>query len=203
MKENTYSTDIREVTGTTDENGRWIVPGNTAPNDHQYLITVSGAGLKKGGAGPASRAAALDKDGAATKKDGDATARFAFLGFTGMWCSPYQDIYDHEYKRERAFVMTDRPVYRPGQTVKWKLWVNTSKYDKDSKSEFAGQSLGLNIKNPKGDMIFSESKAADGFGGIAGEFKLEKGATLGVYQIYNPNRGGGNLPGGGVQEAGV
>src|SRR4029079_11241602 len=60
--------------------------------------------------------------------------RFAFLGFTGVWTGDY---YDAEYNQVKVFTMTDRPVYRPGQPVHFKLWVERAQYDND-KSDFAG-----------------------------------------------------------------
>lgn len=41
--------------------------------------------------------------------------RLAYLGFSGTW---YPNYYDREYNQTKTFVMTDRPVYRPKQTVR-------------------------------------------------------------------------------------
>ena len=40
--------------------------------------------------------------------------RFAHLGFTNMWKAGY---YDAQYEATKVFTITDRPVYRPKQTV--------------------------------------------------------------------------------------
>ncbi|HEX2952311.1 MAG TPA: alpha-2-macroglobulin, partial [Armatimonadota bacterium] len=55
-----------------------------------------------------------------------ANGRLAYLGFTRAW---YGRQYDEAYNQVKTFVITDRPVYRPGQPVKFKFWVNTAKYD--------------------------------------------------------------------------
>src|SRR4051794_35759380 len=58
----------------------------------------------------------------ATTDDG----RLAYYGFTNAW---YGRWYDGEYNTTKAFGITDRPIYRPGQTVKFKFWVAQAKYD--------------------------------------------------------------------------
>ena len=61
---------------------------------------------------------------------------FAYLGFTDVW---YGNCYDAEYNATKVFTITDRPVYRPEQTVKFKFWVRHAKYDQEDVSTFANQ----------------------------------------------------------------
>src|SRR5262249_43569224 len=68
---------------------------------------------------------------ARTKQD-----RLAYLGFTNVW---YGNRHDPEYNARKVFTITDRPVYRPEQTVKFKFWVGQAKYDQGDDSPFAGQ----------------------------------------------------------------
>ena len=121
----------------------------------------------------------------ATTVGGDAKegGRLAYLGFTGVWGSNY---YDAEYNQTKVFVMTDRPVYRPGGPVKFKLWVNTAKYDLEGKSEFAGKEFTVRISDPKGEKVLEKKFTADEFGGFDSEITLDKTATLGVYHISLP-----------------
>ena len=42
--------------------------------------------------------------------------------------------YDPQYNQVKAFAITDRPVYRPDQTVKFKFWVRHAQYDRDDTS---------------------------------------------------------------------
>ncbi len=63
----------------------------------------------------------------ATTKQG----RLAFLGFSGIWYSNY---YDHDYNQRKIFTITDRPVYRPNQSVKFKAWIRHTKYDLENVS---------------------------------------------------------------------
>ena len=121
--------------------------------------------------------------------------RFSFLGFQGVW---YNRIHDQEYHQVKAFTMTDRPVYRPGQKVEFKSWIRTAKYDQENTSEFARQSFAVDIHNPKGDKIYSEVLAADEYGGITGTYELPGDATLGQYnmQIFDAARQVGYAAGG-------
>jgi uncharacterized protein YfaS (alpha-2-macroglobulin family) len=112
----------------------------------------------------------------ATTRDG----RLAFLGFSSVWYPGYDDV---EYNQTKTLIMTDRPVYRPGQTVKFKAWVRQAKYDRDETSSFAGQRFALRIDNPKNEQIYSQTLTADAYGGIEGAFELPADAALGVYRI--------------------
>ena len=61
------------------------------------------------------------------------------------------------------------------------------------KSEFANQTFNVEIHNPKGEKIFAKAFTADAYGGIEGEFDLPADATLGVYQLFVVNYGGGSF----------
>jgi len=116
------------------------------------------------------------------------SGRFAYLGFTGVW---YSRRHDPEYNATKTFTITDRPVYRPDQTVKYKFWVRHAQYDKDDVSQFAGQSTTIRIHSPKGEELLKKDVKLDEFGGVEGEWKLPADAMLGVYRL-NCSHGGGN-----------
>lgn len=109
--------------------------------------------------------------------------RLAYLGFSGAW---YGGGYDSEYNAMKTFALTDRPVYRPNQAMKFKFWVSTAKYDQGDKNVYAGKSFPVVIYNPKGEKIFEKTYTADEFGGIDGDYTLAKDATLGVYSVQIP-----------------
>ena len=73
--------------------------------------------------------------------------RLAYLGFTNVWSGDY---YDSQYNETKVYTITDRPVYRPNQKVQFKFWVCHAQYDQEDKSEFANQTFGVEIQNPKG-----------------------------------------------------
>ncbi|HEY3964749.1 MAG TPA: MG2 domain-containing protein [Planctomycetaceae bacterium] len=116
--------------------------------------------------------------------------RFAYLGFTGVW---YGNYHDADYNQTKVFTITDRPVYRPNQTVKFKFWVEHAKYDEAEVSAFANRPFAVQINNPQGEKIFERSITADEYGGLDGEFPLPKGAALGVYSVFLVNHGGGTF----------
>jgi len=116
-----------------------------------------------------------------------AEGRFAYTGFSNIWPAQY---YDYPYNQQKVFTITDRPVYRPNQTVKFKFWVGEAKYDVEGKSKFAGQQFNVEIHNPRQEKIFSKGFIADDFGGLDGEFTLGKDAELGNYSLYITNLGG-------------
>ena len=117
--------------------------------------------------------------------------RLAFLGFSSVW---YPNYYDRPYNQTKTFIMTDRPVYRPKQKVRFKLWVRHAKYDQADSSVYAGRSFSVMIHNPRNEQIFSRSIQADSHGGLAGEFDIPRDAPLGVYRISHGSGGiyGGN-----------
>ncbi|MBN2579397.1 MAG: alpha-2-macroglobulin [Pirellulales bacterium] len=106
--------------------------------------------------------------------------RFAFLGFSHVW---YGNWYDAQYNETKVYVITDRPVYRPEQEAKYKIWVRKAQYDMGDVSEYAGHDFTVEIYNPKGEKIVTEQKKADAYGGLEGIYKLPKEAPLGVYRI--------------------
>jgi uncharacterized protein YfaS (alpha-2-macroglobulin family) len=110
----------------------------------------------------------------------------AFLGFEGIW---YRDGNEAEYESNKAFVITDRPVYRPGQTMHWKFWVAEARYDAPMASKFAGRSFKITLSNPRGESLLEKSFTADSFGGFDGDFRLPDDAALGDYSLVidDPN----------------
>lgn len=160
--QNVWKVETKEFKGAADQEGQLLLGGDKVPTDHQWLITAKKA-----------------KDGP------DGADRMAYLGFSHVW---YGREYDPEYNATRAFVITDRPVYRPEQKVEFKAWVRHSKYDQPNVSEFAGKDFTVRIMNPKGEKAFEKTLKADEFGGINGTFDLTTGMTLGTYgmQIFEP-----------------
>lgn len=121
---------------------------------------------------------------------GGTDERFAFLGFSGVW---YADRFDQDYNEIKVFSITDRPVYRPVQPVKFKFWVRHAKYDQPDKSDYANQEYRILINNPMGEEVFNQTIKTDAYAGLEGEYLLPKDAKLGMYSInlQGPNFGGG------------
>ncbi len=114
--------------------------------------------------------------------------RLAFLGFNNIWQGHYNR---YEYHQRKTYAITDRPVYRPSQKVKFKFWTSQVRYDVDDVSQYAGRTFNVRINNPKGEKIYDKPLKADQYGGFQDEFELPQDATLGQYYIYVHRWGGG------------
>ncbi|HEX2747996.1 MAG TPA: MG2 domain-containing protein, partial [Verrucomicrobiales bacterium] len=107
--------------------------------------------------------------------------RFAHLGFSGVWI-PGKGA--QEWNQRKIQLITDRPVYRPGQEVKFKAWARLAKYDlPEDKSAFANEKFTVRIYNPKNEKVFEKELTTDAWAGMADTLKLDEGATLGVYRF--------------------
>src|SRR5690606_34773192 len=96
-------------------------------------------------------------------------------------------------KEVRTFSVTDRPVYRPGQKVHYKLWVGRSAYDGPEESEFAHKTFQLEVINPRNEKVATAQLTANAYGGLSGEFGLPPDATLGIYRLHLLNYGQGTF----------
>lgn len=111
----------------------------------------------------------------------NAKGRLAYLGFSGIW---FGHNYDPIYNKTKVFMITDRPVYRPAQSVKLKYWIRHARYDKENTSDFANQNFSVIITNPKGEKVFEKTFKTDEYGGLNCEFTIPSDATLGQYYAY-------------------
>lgn len=81
----------------------------------------------------------------------------------------------------RAFCVTDRPVYRPGQTVKFKIWLRGMKNGQHE--NMPGENLLVEAFDAKGNSLKKLEKATDPYGGVEGELTLGEEPPLGGYQV--------------------
>jgi uncharacterized protein YfaS (alpha-2-macroglobulin family) len=169
---NRYTVDTKVAIAETDDTGQAFLP---IPNDEkdptqrefQWIATAT------------------------TPRDRSASAgRLAYLGFHNVWRATYHEA---QYNEIKTFAITDRPVYRPGQTVEFKFWIRRAQYDLDDKSLFAHQTFAVEIHDPKGEKVYTKTLTSDIYGGIADRFELPAEARLGQYQLLVVNRGGGTF----------
>ena len=116
--------------------------------------------------------------------------RTAFLGFEHIWFPTYDD---QTYQQEKGFLLTDRPAYRPGDTVKVKGWASRTAYEEDGKSMFAGKSFQIIVNSARGEQVLKQSVKADRFGGFDFEHILPDDAQLGSYQVRFDGAPHGNV----------
>src|SRR5262249_53468718 len=106
---NQFNVVTTKFSEKTNNDGQLVLGQNRLAQDYQWLITST------------------------TRPAADGRGRFAYLGFTNVW---YQPRHDQEYNADRTFIITDRPVYRPENTVNFKMWTQHSKYDQPDVSSF-------------------------------------------------------------------
>lgn len=110
----------------------------------------------------------------------DNEGRLAYLGFQSVWTS---ERYEEQYNSVKTLVITDRPIYRPGQALQYKVWVGQTQYDQDGPSPFKDQTVPITIHDPEGNEVHSASLKADEYGGVAGTFEIPESAKLGQYYV--------------------
>ncbi|MBQ5789549.1 MAG: hypothetical protein IIW01_04610, partial [Thermoguttaceae bacterium] len=125
-------------------------------------------------------------------KNSDEPSRFAYLSTQRLDAQlrRAENLANNEFEEQaRAYFVSDRPLYRPGQKAEFKFWLGTAKYDLPETHLWAGKEVKYSITSPRGDEVKTETVVLDDFGAFAGSFELPKDAQLGVYnvQIHSTN----------------
>jgi hypothetical protein len=84
-----------------------------------------------------------------------------------------------------AYVYTDRPIYRPGDTVHFRLIVRQVSNGRYSLPDTSSYKLVLN--DTQGLPIANFDLPLSGFGSAHGEYNLPSGAVPGTYALINPD----------------
>lgn len=102
------------------------------------------------------------------------------LAWSGMhWWNRYSP--SHMQEGIFAYCITDRPVYRPNQTVRFKVWVRQKRAGVFENAP--GKGSGVSIYDPRGNEVFKANGQTDDFGGFDGEFTLAEEPKLGVWRL--------------------
>ncbi len=120
--------------------------------------------------------------------------RLAYLGFQNIW---FQESSVDRYDESKAFLVTDRPVYRPGQKMSFQTWLRRADYlsDEGRSCPKEGEKFSVEIRDPKGEIVHEAKHAVDRYGSFNGEITIPDDATLGVYTVSVPweNGYGGSI----------
>ncbi len=81
----------------------------------------------------------------------------------------------------RIYAFTDRPAYRPGETVEWKALARVRADGRYSTP--AGDRLGYRIEDPRGTRVKEGSLLLNEFGSGFGELALDASMVLGPYRL--------------------
>jgi len=87
----------------------------------------------------------------------------------------------------KAFVYTDRPVYRPGHTVHFKAVVRRNKNDVVDLPE--ERALPVKIMDPDNKAVFAQDLAVSAHGTMSADLTLASDAALGYYNIQIQRNG--------------
>ena len=81
----------------------------------------------------------------------------------------------------KLFAFTDRPAYRPGQSVSWKVVARTKR---DGRYVTPAQKrLGFRVSNPRGEELRTGELGLNAFGSGWGELETQEALPLGEYSI--------------------
>jgi alpha-2-macroglobulin len=111
---------------------------------------------------------------------GDGPNRMAFSFFQNWNETDYYD--ELLGQSPRNYVITDRPVYRPNTTVRFRVWTR-SRSDGRYDTTAHGSVVGIEIYDPKNSRVLSTTFATDDNGCVSGEYPIPAEAALGLYQI--------------------
>ncbi len=81
----------------------------------------------------------------------------------------------------KIYASTDRPAYRPGETVQWKF--TARRYDGSVYSTPSGQVIGFQITDPRGVKIKEDTATLNSFGSAWGSLDLIDTMPLGEYHV--------------------
>jgi len=81
----------------------------------------------------------------------------------------------------KFFVVTDRPAYRPGDSLKWKF---TARREKDGAyTTPSGETLGVTLRDQRGGELWKGTVTANEFGSAWGEVPLTDKMALGMIRM--------------------
>ena len=88
---------------------------------------------------------------------------------------------NHQNDSWRIYAFTDRPAYRPKETVQWKIIAR--RYDSAVYSTPADQTIVCRIDDPRGASIKEEKIKLNAFGSASGTLDLPETMPLGEYHV--------------------
>ncbi|GAB4455382.1 MAG: hypothetical protein OHK0029_11420 [Armatimonadaceae bacterium] len=96
----------------------------------------------------------------------------------------YHGVYGYnsaQWQSDLLYFQTDRPLYRPGQTVQYKGVLR--KRTEEGYAVVANQTVQVIITDPEGRDIKTTEVTTNEFGSFAGELPLSESVALGAYQV--------------------
>jgi len=85
--------------------------------------------------------------------------------------------------RSAALVYTDRSVYKPGQTLYWKVVAYRGNAEATRYTTLAGATLTVTLRDSNGEEVAHRQVTTSDFGSAAGEFEIPAGRLLGRWRL--------------------
>jgi alpha-2-macroglobulin len=128
--------------------------------------------------------------------------KYLIMGYTNnqfIISEPYISDYYSTYNKYNVYLYTERPVYRPGQTVYFK-GIFRQKAEDGSWTNFDKKFVHIKINDARGSTVYNDSLSTNEFGTVNSSIKLEKEFPLGYYWIETKIDGANYSSGFEVQE---
>ncbi len=98
--------------------------------------------------------------------------------------STLSSLYHYGFQRDTLFyTYTDRPIYRPGQTVYFRSVIRQLDPQLGPQLPAAGTPVTIRVSQPNDDSIYTDTLTLNEFGTIHGSFELPVEGDLGSYQL--------------------
>ena len=106
----------------------------------------------------------------------------ALMGFSRFW-TPVQEPDNKDGIKH--FLVSDRPVYYPGDPIKFKIWsVKSGNPPLNGSNPLTGLNVSVVILDKAGKEKYRHDFVYDGWGALAGEYRLPADAKPGNYSVW-------------------
>ncbi|MDX1925469.1 MAG: MG2 domain-containing protein [Pirellulaceae bacterium] len=109
-----------------------------------------------------------------------ANGRLALLGMEHIW---QQALALQSMNELKGYGISDRPMYRPGETVKTKFWLAHTVYGDVKAPRAAAIPVTVSMRDQQGVVLASKEITTDRFGSCEATFELPKSIGLGRFQF--------------------
>ncbi len=89
--------------------------------------------------------------------------------------------YTQEQRGWKLYAATERPLYRPGQTVYFKHLLRA--YREGDYQTPSPQTLDVQVRDARGETVYKQTLTSNPYGSLTGSFKLAEDAALGSYNF--------------------
>lgn len=107
--------------------------------------------------------------------------RLVFGNQSYLWPQREEDDYDNDDYELHSHLLTDRLIFRPGQTVYFKGFVTF--YNKNKAKMADGFKVSIGLYDPSNNLVEEKILTTNKMGTVEGEFKLPKNGQTGSYTL--------------------